>query len=203
VRTGAAAPFPDLPAFRHGGPPEFSKDPARYGFHATLKAPFHLREGRSESELHALVRAFAEKREPLDIGPLDVVTLSRFLALCPRGPIKELAALAADCVTYFDDFRAPTSEADRARRLKSPLTERQLTYLDAWGYPYVLEEFRFHMTLASPLEPAAAKALQAELAALWKPQSTPITIDALTIAHQPQRDGPFIAQVTFPLGGKL
>ena len=34
------------------------------------------------------------------------------------------------------------------------LTPRQRDYLDRWGYPYVMEEFRFHMTLTGRLDTA-------------------------------------------------
>jgi len=32
------------------------------------------------------------------------------------------------------------------------MTPRQVEYLDCWGYPYVMEEFRFHMTLTCRLD---------------------------------------------------
>lgn len=199
--SGAPVPFPDLALY--GGPeaPAWTLDPARYGFHATLKAPFHLREGKSEADLHGLVAAFAERRPPVEMGHLDVVSLSRFLALCPRAPSKALIALAADCVTYFDGFRAPLSDADRARRLAAPLSVRQIAYLDAWGYPYVLDEFRFHMTLAGPLDEATKPALKEALTALWQPISAPVTLDAIAIACQPKRDGPFVVQARYLLAG--
>ncbi|RTL68975.1 MAG: DUF1045 domain-containing protein [Hyphomicrobiales bacterium] len=200
--SGARVPFPDLALYAGTDLPAWTKDPARYGFHATLKAPFHLREGASEAELHALVADFAKRRAAVSLGDLDVVALSRFLALCPRTPSKALIALAADCVTYFDGFRAPTTEADRARRLASPLSERQIAYLDAWGYPYVLDEFRFHMTLAGPLDEATKAILKEALAGLWQPISAPVTLDAIAIACQPRRDGPFVVQARYPLAGE-
>lgn len=201
--TGGAVPFVEFGGLRDGAVPEWSKDPARYGFHATLKAPFHLADGTREEELHESVRAFAAARAPVSIGLLDVVTLSRFIALCPRQPAAPLAALAADCVTHFDAFRAVLSEADKARRLASPLTTRQVSYLDAWGYPYVLDEFRFHMTLAGPLDADERLSLKETLSALWAPLSHPVTIDAIAIAHQPRRDAAFQVQARYPLGREV
>jgi hypothetical protein len=52
----------------------------------------------------------------------------------------------------FDTFRAPLTAEDRARRNPSKLTPRQRGYLDRWGYPYVMEDFRFHMTLTGRLD---------------------------------------------------
>jgi hypothetical protein len=70
----------------------------------------------------------------------------------PAGASAELEGLAADCVLQFDAFRAPMTDEDRARRNPSRLTPRQRGYLDRWGYPYVFEEFRFHMTLTGRLD---------------------------------------------------
>jgi 2'-5' RNA ligase len=61
---------------------------------------------------------------------------------------------AADCVSAFEPFRAPLTPEDRARREPERLTQRQRDYLDRWGYPYVMDEFRFHMTLTGRLESA-------------------------------------------------
>ena len=47
-----------------------------------------------------------------------------------------------------------------ARRLRSPLSPQQRELLVRYGYPYVHEEFRFHMTLTGrvprPVEVTAA-----------------------------------------------
>jgi 2'-5' RNA ligase len=69
----------------------------------------------------------------------------------PVEPTRELEQLAADCVREFDSFRAPLTPDDRARRNPAKLSARQRDYLDRWGYPYVMEEFRFHMTLTGRL----------------------------------------------------
>jgi hypothetical protein len=70
----------------------------------------------------------------------------------PAERSAELERLAGDCVSAFDAFRAPLKPEDRARRNPSRLTLRQCDYLDRWGYPYVMEEFRFHMTLTGRLD---------------------------------------------------
>jgi hypothetical protein len=70
----------------------------------------------------------------------------------PAQPSAELERLAADCVSEFDSFRAPLTSEDRARRNPSALTPRQCEHLDRWGYPYVMEDFRFHMTLTGRLD---------------------------------------------------
>jgi putative phosphonate metabolism protein len=131
---------------------ELTEDPRKYGFHATLKAPIALAEGKTEAELLTACAAFAEtpRRIPL-IAPV-VDAISSFIAVIPKERSRELEQLAADCVIAFDAFRPQLTAADRARRNPERLTERQRDYLDRWGYPYVMEEFRFHMTLTGRIE---------------------------------------------------
>ncbi|MXN64948.1 DUF1045 domain-containing protein [Stappia sp. GBMRC 2046] len=126
--------------------------PRRYGFHGTMKAPFALAEGRSEDELRDAFAEFCERMPAFDLPGLAVTRLGSFLALTPSAPIEALDVFAATCVETFDAFRAPLSDADRERRLSSGLSDRQAGYLLRWGYPYVFDEFRFHMTLSSRLE---------------------------------------------------
>jgi putative phosphonate metabolism protein len=130
---------------------ELTADPRKYGFHATLKAPFLLKDGATEADLVAAFdRLIATPREIPVIAPI-VRAIGSFIAVVPETPVTALAQLADDCVRDFEPLRAPLSDHDRQRRLKSPLTPRQIERLDRWGYPYVFEEFRFHMTLTGSL----------------------------------------------------
>ena len=147
---GADLPFPD--AVEASDWRDLTEDPRKYGFHATLKAPISLAAGKTEAELEAACKSFADAPRPLPRIIPVVETISGFIAIVPAKPSAELQRLAADCVTAFDSFRAPMTPEDRERRIPSRLTERQREYLDAWGYPYVMEEFRFHMTLTGRLE---------------------------------------------------
>src|SRR6202040_2558334 len=130
---------------------DLTKDPRKYGFHATLKAPMSLAPGRTEPELLAACESFAGKPRPIPVITPVVGSISGFIAVVPAEPSSEVEKLAADCTREFDSFRAPLTPADRARRNPSDLTPRQHEYLDRWGYPYVMEEFRFHMTLTGRL----------------------------------------------------
>jgi putative phosphonate metabolism protein len=147
VWTGEDRPF--SPGVTEAEPDwrELTEDPRKYGFHATLKAPMALAEGKTEAELLAACAAFAGKPHRIPVIVPVVDAISGFIAVIPKGPSIELKQLAADCVIEFDAFRAPPTADDRARRNPARLTERQRDYLDRWGYPYVMEEFRFHMTL--------------------------------------------------------
>jgi len=131
---------------------DVTADPRKYGFHATLKAPMALAPGKSETELLAACAAFAGQARPIPVIRPIVDAISGFIAVIPAEPIGELQQLAADCARDFDPFRTPLTAEDRARRKPEKLTERQRDYLDSWGYPYVMEEFRFHMTLTGRLD---------------------------------------------------
>ena len=130
---------------------ELTRDPRKYGFHATLKAPVALTPGKTEAELVAACDSFAGSKRPIPVIEPVVDSISGFIAVIPAKPSAELEQLAAEATTAFDTFRAPLSAEDRARRNPERLTQRQRDYLDRWGYPYVMEEFRFHMTLTGRL----------------------------------------------------
>jgi putative phosphonate metabolism protein len=150
--SGEDLPFPDgitqsVPDWR-----DLTRDPRKYGFHATLKAPLSLAPGKTETEFLAACESFAATPRPIPVIRPVVNSISGFIAVVPAQPSAELERLAADCVSEFDSFRAPLTSEDRARRNPSALTPRQCDYLDRWGYPYVMEDFRFHMTLTGRLD---------------------------------------------------
>lgn len=150
--AGATRPFLDGVIEREPDWRSLSEDPRKYGFHATLKAPMALADGKTEPALLAACADFAGAARPIPrIAPM-VDSISGFIAVIPAERSAELDALAADCVAGFDRFRAPLTQADRARRNPHKLTPRQCDHLDRWGYPYVMEEFRFHMTLTGRLD---------------------------------------------------
>jgi putative phosphonate metabolism protein len=147
--SGDDLPFPaELPADWR----ELTSDPRKYGFHATLKAPFALAPGKTETDLLAACADFALSPRPIPVIAPVVDSIGGFLAVVPAETSDELIQFAAECVRAFDPYRAPLTPQDRARRRPEMLTQRQRDYLDRWGYPYVMEEFRFHMTLTGRLE---------------------------------------------------
>ncbi|WP_170434294.1 DUF1045 domain-containing protein [Ruegeria arenilitoris] len=125
--------------------------PRKYGLHATMKPPFRLREDQSLSALQDTCARLAGKFAPVSLDGLEVARLGRFLALRPVGDTRDLNALAAACVRDLDPFRAPASETEMNRRRAAGLTMEQDANLTNWGYPYVLEAFRFHITLSGRL----------------------------------------------------
>ncbi len=151
--TGDELSFPDGALHVARDWRDISSDPRKYGFHATLKAPMTLAPGKSEADLMAACATFAGKARSIPAIRPVVDSISGFIAVIPAEPVAALQELAADCVREFDDFRAALTAEDRARRNPEKLSERQRDYLDRWGYPYVMEEFRFHMTLTGRLDP--------------------------------------------------
>jgi len=175
-------------------------DPARYGFHATLKPPFQLAEDRSSHALDDTLRRFASVRDPVDLGQLEVTELSGFVALRPVEPIAALQALADDIVRTFDVFRQPPDPDELKRRRAAGLTPRQEANLSRWGYPFVLDDFRLHFTLTGRLDDdARAQALPALAAYLAPAIARPVTIEALWLFVEPSPGAPFRQVSRYPL----
>jgi putative phosphonate metabolism protein len=131
---------------------ELTREPRKYGFHATLKAPFHLQPSFIETDLTAELQRFAAiPRAPPATEPA-IQSLGRFIAIVPGERSADVDRLAADCVTAFERFRRPLTSQEKGKRLGSGLTEGQIRNVDRWGYPYVFDDFRFHMTLTGPID---------------------------------------------------
>jgi hypothetical protein len=124
-----------------------------YGLHATIKPPFRLAPGTTEDGLRAALAAFCAASAPVAAGGLALSDLGGFLALTPQGDTAALDALAGRTVAALDAFRAPAPPDETARRRAAGLTPTQEALLTRWGYPYVMEEFRFHVTLTGRLPP--------------------------------------------------
>ena len=159
--------------------------PRRYGFHGTLKAPFPLAAGASEGELLRAVESFAVARQALSGPTLRLSEMAGFLALVPSEPFGELDRLAADCVAAFDRFRAPATEAELARRRRAGLSARHEALLLRWGYPYVMDTFRFHMTLTERLDEEGLARERAEAEAMLAGPAPSLFIDAVTVMVEP------------------
>jgi hypothetical protein len=173
--------------------PALVREPRVYGFHATMKAPIRLKEGYIERDLVEAFQAFAARQRPFAAGRLVVRELGSFIAAVPEAPCEPLNVLAASCVSTFDKYRAMMTDQELTRRLTPGLSERQIEHLYRWGYPYVFEDFRFHMTLTGSLpvqkRTAASRFLCAKFEQLL--QAPLLTFDRLVISWQPQPGAPF------------
>lgn len=176
--------------------------PRRYGLHGTLKPPFRLAAGTDRVALERQMSRLAASHAPVPLGPPVLTRLGSFLALCPRETPPALAALAAACVKDLDEFRAPPSAEEVRRRRAADLSPRQEALLQRWGYPYVMEEFRFHVTVTGPLSPSEQTRMTDVLQPLLRHVlTTPMTIDDLCLYGEPSDGSPFRILARVPLGG--
>ena len=189
--------------------------PAKYGLHATLKAPFEL-SPRWEKEdwacelLMDVCRNIARRHEPFATTPLELRALNNgsgaFLALTPScgsasfGEANPgLCELERDCVTAPDFFRAPLAEADIKRR--GTLSSEEAEYLAVYGYHRVFNLFRFHLTLTGSLSEEQTSLAQQSLQRCLSPfLHRPLMVDGISLFRQKDRESPFTELARFPLG---
>ena len=179
--------------------------PRRYGFHATLKAPFRLADGKSVHELERRLGGFCERLPAIRLST-KIALLDNFFAFALETPEPELDVLAARVVTEFDAFRSPLSEIDIARRDVSRLTGRQLANLMNWGYPFVFDQFRFHMTLTGPIDHLERDHVMTVLMHHFGPLAkAPIMVGQLVLAVEPEPLAPFLVHSAhrFPVKTQL
>ncbi|CAM3314759.1 DUF1045 domain-containing protein [Cupriavidus taiwanensis] len=199
--TGAALPPPgDMPAV----PADWTRAPAHYGLHATLKPPFRLAAGASGAMVDATARALARRQAPFDAA-LALRALRGFVAWgLADGGSAPMQALADACVLAFDPLRAPPSAQELARRTPHQLSEEERRMLDAWGYPYVFGSFVFHITLTGMLDAASQRAAMAQLeAASGKLLQSPLHVDRLSVFVQPAAGEDFVAARHYGFDGSI
>ena len=149
--TGAVFDMPEVPGVSTQLRRELTAEPRRYGFHATLKPPFRLQHGLGLDGVLQEIHRLCNDIEPFTLPPLRVAMLGDFLALRPEGDNRLADAVAAGCVTSLQPLAAPLYADELARRRRHPLTPEQDSLLQRWGYPWVLDQYRFHLSLTSSL----------------------------------------------------
>lgn len=198
ARAGLPLPAPARPHVRA---------PWRYGFHATMKAPLRLADGRDLAGFLAEVAGLAARHARFDVPPLRVTTLNDFLALRPAGAVPAghpLRRLADACVTDLDEWRAPLTEAERLRQAPPHASLRQHENVRRYGYGHVLDDWRFHLTLTDGLHAAEADARDAltrEALRHFAPAlQVPLAFEDLAVFVEPAAGEPFVLVRRFPLG---
>jgi putative phosphonate metabolism protein len=204
--TGAAIPQPVVEGIAPDDFRALTEAPRRYGFHATVKAPFGLRAGATPEALAGALERFCAVRSRVVLPRLEVARLDDFLALIPAARESRVNDIAADCVRDFEAFRAPLDAAELERRRRKGLTPRQDRYLEEFGYPFVLAEFRFHLTLTGSLDAAPPQLVAAVRAAAEHAVAAlageSLQLDALALFEQPEPAAPFRLVARFPLLGR-
>ncbi|MBO9465265.1 DUF1045 domain-containing protein [Tropicibacter sp. R15_0] len=195
VETGTPRDLPDVAEID-----DITMTPRKYGFHGTLKPPFVLAAGTDLDGLKSALTTLCATQEPVSVQGLELAQLGRFMALVPFGDTADLAALAARLVQELDRFRAPASEAELARRRKANLSPAQEAHLLKWGYPYVLDQFKFHLTLTGKLSKQQARIASEALQRLLPDLPQPFEIKEVGLVGE-RPDGRFETIQRYTLSG--
>jgi hypothetical protein len=166
----------------------------------SLKAPFRLKEGVHAAVLHEAVRTLSLAQPSVEISNLLLTAVNGFLALVPHKTQAQLYHLAENCVRNLDEYRAPLTSNEIARRQNGGLTPQQNQHLLAFGYPYVLDEFKFHITLTNQLPTEKIDWLMSRAHQHFAPViGQSLTIDCLSIFEQIESALPMTITKQFPL----
>ncbi|MBW9062804.1 DUF1045 domain-containing protein [Rhizobium herbae] len=199
--SGEAPEAPSIAGFSRQELAFHTAVPRRYGFHGTIKAPFRLHSDTSEAALLKALMHFASTATPFEIPRMEIARLGEFYGLAPSVPCEQMNHLAASVVQAFDTFRAPLSDAEIERRDPDRLTASQFSNLHRWGYPYVMDEFRFHMTLTGPIHPSLNYRFEHALREFFAPLlNEPLKISSLALFIEPEAGAPLRVHSQHPLG---
>ena len=181
-----------------------TKGPRSYGMHGTLKPSFELRPHATEKALLTVAEVIARSFSPIELPPMELGEIGYIVSLVPEASSAALEDLAAACVRAFDGFRSPLTQAEEEAYKRNRLTVHQRQMLVHWGYPYVMEEFDFHISLTDPVidedERAAIKTTVEHLAKdiLHKP----LMMRELVVFSQKGPEAPMSIIARFPFGRK-
>lgn len=177
-----------------------TRDARRYGFHATLKAPFRLNDNNQESDLVEALIKFSNQNAAFILPRLKIKQIGPFFALVPAQVNDELNELANEAVRFFDPYRAELSEIELLKRKPETLTLKQQAYLSEWGYPYVFDEFRFHMTLTGPVADDQQDKVHRILEEFFAPVlSESVEVSNIALFVEEESGAPFEVHSLYPL----
>lgn len=195
--SGASVPQPGVPDID-----AVTAEPRLYGFHATLRPPMRLAEGRQWSDVLETASALARRTAPFALPPLAVADVFGFLALRETAACPPLQALADACVAELDPLRASPSEEELARRRRARLTLQQDAMLTRWGYPYVFEAWFFHMTLTRRLNTAERTVLLPTAERYFaRALAVQRRVEDICLFVQDHAGAPFVVAERLPLRG--
>jgi hypothetical protein len=193
---------PEIPGLSSARVSTLTESTWRYGFHGTLKPPFELNPASSRDALLAAARIFSKSLPPIELPKLELAIIGKFIALTPVSSSAKLENLAAQCVRAFEGFRMPLSDEQVAHYLRNKLTVHQTQMLEHWGYPYVMEEFRFHISLTERIDDASERAAMMSAVERMAAEvvKKPIIVNALSVFYQPDRDQAMTILERIPFG---
>jgi hypothetical protein len=106
-------------------------------------------------------------------------------------------------VTQLNQFAEPLAQDELRRRRSAGLSAYEDALLMRWGYPYVLDRFRFHLSLTGSL----AETSQDEVSALTRAANQHFSLlsdcmfDSLAIFAEPTKGADFVLLDRCPLIG--
>ena len=200
--SGTTPPRPDLP----GMPITLSaltQHARRYGFHATLKAPFRLAQDVEPDHLAQATAELAARLGPVEMPGLKLALMDQFFALVPTGNTAALNKLASIVVEALDPYRAPLTPAEVAKRNPDSLTDKQRAYLVRWGYPHVKDDFHFHLTMTDRVPDPASAAVDRVIKSHFGPVvPRPFRVEDLCLFGEDDK-GMFRLMARYPLMGTI
>ena len=173
---------------------QLTASPRRYGWHATMKAPFVLRGDADFNQLKNKLSLICEQFKAFELPKLHVTRLDDFLALTPVGDTTEISRVERACVTELHELAAPLPPDELLRRRTAGLSLAKDSMLLRWGYPHVLDYFRFHMSLTGPLRDCSELQIQSLINfASEKFDALPnCQFESLAIFAEPERGADFV-----------
>jgi Protein of unknown function (DUF1045) len=168
----------------------------RYGWHATIRAPFMPAVDVAYDDVRRAVASVAHACASFEL-PLHIHRLAGFLALRPCVDGAAPKQLAAICLTALLPLCAPLSNEVLERRSVG-LDADEAGLLQGYGYPYVLDRYRFHLTLSAPATESEENAMREWLEP--RVAELPSTrMDALSICREATPGGAFELVERIPL----
>jgi hypothetical protein len=168
----------------------------RYGWHATIRAPFTPAVDVAYDDVRRAVVSVAHACASFEL-PLHIHRLAGFLALRPCVDGAAPKQLATTCLKALLPLCAPLSKEMLDRRSVG-LDADEVRLLQGYGYPYVLDRYRFHLTLSAPAieseENVMREWLEPRVAEL-----PPTRVDALSICREATPGGAFELVERIPL----
>jgi hypothetical protein len=192
IYSGQTVSGHDLPLPEGLSIERLTEEPRRYGLHATVVAPFFPHD-TNEANLLRDAAHFCRSASQVTVPRMQVVKHRGFMALRPiqggrheQHAYERLRSLAAEAVRFFFPLRTPPGPAELARRLAEKLSSRQAANVLEWGYPYIFDEYDFHITLTGTVQETSVQTLQTVLFHYFgEATAKPLKIDHLCLCRQP------------------
>jgi hypothetical protein len=143
----------------------------------------------------AAVRRAAARHGPFMLAPLRLMLLSGFPVLSAKAVMEPFFALEKSLLETLSPMFLPPDPQSLARRGK--LNSRQIENFWKWGYPFVLNDHRFHLTLGDVgSSDEYIKALKGYFAPSLL---NSLAISKVSLCVQNAPDGKFMLLKDFPL----